>query len=146
MAKDATSQPSLTLKRRLKARPQEVFEAWTKPEKMTQWWGKSTCRDPIAQTDVKVGGRFRVQFWGEGGEHHSVSGVYREIEPNRLLVFSWAWQSTPERQSQVTVDLRPDGDGTILTLTHEQFFDQAACDDHRRGWTFALDNLEKVFA
>jgi uncharacterized protein YndB with AHSA1/START domain len=113
---------------------------------MTQWWGKSTCRDPVAETDVRVGGRFRVQFWGEGGEHHSVSGVYREIEPDRRLVFSWAWQSTPERQSQVTVDLKPDGDGTILTLTHEQFFDQAACDDHRRGWTAGLDNLERLFA
>ena len=113
------SKPSLTLKRRLKAPPEKVYEAWTKPEQMIRWWGKSTCRDPIAETDVKVGGRFRVQFWGEGGEHHSVSGVYREIEPNRLLVFSWAWQSTPERESLVTIGLRPDGDGTILTAGND---------------------------
>lgn len=140
------SKPSLTLKRRLKAPPEKVYEAWTKPEQMIRWWGKSTCRDPIAETDVKVGGRFRVQFWGEGGEHHSVSGVYREIEPNRRLVFSWAWQSTPERESLVTIGLKPDGDGTILTLQHEQFFDQKACDDHGVGWNAALDNLERIFA
>ncbi len=113
---------------------------------MIRWWGKSTCRDPIAETDVKVGGRFRVQFWGESGEHHSVSGVYREIEPDRRLVFSWAWQSTPERESLVTISLKPDGDGTILTLQHEQFFDQKACDDHGVGWSAALDNLERIFA
>ena len=146
MANDAPSKPSLTLKRRLNAPPQKVFEAWTQPAQMIRWWGKSTCRDPIAETDVRVGGRFRVQFWGEKGEHHSVSGIYKEIEPDRRLVFSWAWQSTPDRESQVTIGLRPDGDGTLLTLTHEQFFDQAACDDHRRGWTAALENLEKVFA
>ena len=99
----------------------------------------------IAEAEVKVGGRFRVQFHTPDGERHSVSGVYREIVPDRKLVFSWAWQSTPERESQVTVDLRPDGESTILTLTHEQFFNETARDDHRRGWTLALDNLEKVF-
>ncbi|MGZ3341160.1 MAG: SRPBCC family protein, partial [Reyranella sp.] len=50
-----------------------------------------------------------------------------------------------ERESQVTVDLKPDDDGTILTLTHEQFFNEKARDDHRRGWTAALENLGKIY-
>ena len=142
------SKPSLALRRRLKASAAQVFEAWTRPEKMTRWWGVSEhSRAPVAETDLRVGGRFRVQFWSPDGEHHSVGGVYREIVPDRRLVFSWAWQSTPERQSQVTVDLVPDADGTtLLTLTHEQFFDEAARDGHRRGWTHALDNLERLYA
>ena len=45
----------------------------------------------------------------------------------------------------VTVHLKPDGDGTILTLTHEQFFDEKARDDHGVGWGRALDNLEALF-
>jgi uncharacterized protein YndB with AHSA1/START domain len=114
---------------------------------MTRWWGVTPHPSkPIAETDLRVGGRFRVQFWGESGEHHSVSGVYHEVEPDRKLVFSWVWQSTPERESQVTVDLKPDGDGTLLTLTHEQFFDMKARDDHRNGWNGALDRLEALFA
>ena len=64
----------------------------------------------------------------------------------RKLVFSWAWQSTPERESQVTIDLNPVTEGTMLTLTHEQFYDQKACDDHRVGWERAFDNLEKMLA
>ena len=140
------SKPSLALKRRFKASPAQLFEAWTQPQKMIRWWGVTGHpKTPIAEADLKVGGRFRVQFHTPDGEQHSVSGVYREIEPDRKLVFSWAWQSTPERESQVTIDLKPDGDSTILTLTHEQFFDEKARDDHRRGWTLALDNLEKVF-
>ena len=63
--------------------------------------------------------------------------------PNARLVFSWAWHSTPERESQVTVSLSPDGDGTLLTLHHEQLFDQAARDGHERGWLGSLDKLEK---
>ena len=57
-------------------------------------------------------------------------------------MFSWAWHSTPERESQVTVSLKPDGDGTLLTLHHESFFDEAARDAHQRGWGACLDNLE----
>jgi uncharacterized protein YndB with AHSA1/START domain len=59
---------------------------------------------------------------------------------------SWAWHSTPERQSLVTVLLKPDGDGTLLTLQHEQLFDLAARDGHERGWTGALAKLEKYLA
>jgi len=141
------ARPGLTLERRFKASPAQLFQAWTQPEKMIRWWGVTgSDRTPIAEADLRVGGRFRVQFWSPEGEHHSVSGVYREVVPERKLVFSWAWQSTPERESQVTVALAPDRDGTILTLKHEQFFNETARDDHRRGWTAALDNLEKALA
>ena len=50
---------------------------------------------------------------------------------------------TPTRQLLVSVALRPDGAATMLTLTHEQFFDQAARDGHERGWTGTLDKLER---
>ncbi len=141
------TKPSLVLKRRINAAPEKVYAAWTRPEQMTRWWGATgNPKAPIAETDIKVGGRFRVQFWTPDGEHHSVSGLYREVVPNRRLVFSWAWQSTPERESQVSIDLRPEGGGTMLTLTHEQFADQKACDDHRVGWMRGLDNLERLFA
>ena len=141
------TKPSLVLKRRLKAAPEKVYEAWTQPEQMTRWWGVAGNPKPtIAETDLRVGGRFRVQYWGTNDEHHSVSGTYREVVPNRKLAFSWAWQSTPERESLVTIDLNPVNDGTMLTLTHEQFFDEKARDDHGRGWGLALDRLETALA
>ena len=60
---------------------------------MTRWWGVAGNPKPtIAETDLRVGGRFRVQYWGTNDEHHSVSGTYREVVPNRKLAFSWAWQ------------------------------------------------------
>jgi len=141
------TKPSLVLKRRLKAAPEKVYEAWTQPEQMTQWWGVAGGpKPPVAETDLRVGGRFKVQFWDPKNEHHSVSGLYREVVPNRKLSFSWAWQSTPERESLVTIELNPITDGTMLTLTHEQFFDEQARDDHGRGWNVALDRLETFLA
>jgi uncharacterized protein YndB with AHSA1/START domain len=68
------------------------------------------------------------------------------VVPSQRLVFSWVWHSTPERESLVTVSLKPDGDGTLLTLHHEQLFDQPARDGHERGWIGALDKLEGFIA
>ena len=66
--------------------------------------------------------------------------------PNQRLVFSWAWHSTPERESLVTVSLKPEGAGTLLTFLHEQFVDAAARDNHERGWTELFAKLENYLA
>src|SRR5262245_46197763 len=101
------SKPSLTLKRRLKATAAKVFGAWTDPEKRVQWLGpKETVADSVrARVDVRPGGRYEMSFQTEDGENHRVGGVYREVVPNSRLVFTWAWRSTPERESLVTVTL-----------------------------------------
>ena len=97
--------------------------------------------------DVRTGGRYDVSFKTLDGEQHQVGGVYREVVPDRRLMFSWAWHSTPERESLVTVTLSADGeDGTLLTLHHEQFFDQKARDGHEHGWTGTMDKLDSYFA
>ncbi|MGI9404524.1 MAG: SRPBCC family protein [Hyphomicrobium sp.] len=138
-----SSKPSLTLKRRLTATPEKVFSAWTDPEKIARWWGPAQIKTVHAEADARVGGRFNVIMRSPDGEEHNVSGVYREVIPNEKLVFTWAWRSTPERESLVTVALKADGAGTALTLTHEQFFDEAARDSHKSGWSGSLDKLER---
>ena len=142
---DFTTRPSLTIERRINAAPAKIYAAWTDPEKLIRWFGvpaKLKQGTLQAETDLRVGGRYRISFEAVDGEHFEVSGVYREIVPNELLVFSWAWHSTPERESQVTIALKPDGAGTLLTLHHEQFFDEAARDGHEKGWSALLDQLE----
>jgi uncharacterized protein YndB with AHSA1/START domain len=99
-----------------------------------------------ARIDPHVDGRFRFVMRGRDGEVHEVGGRYLEVEPDAKLVFTWAWRTTPERESLVTIVLRPDGEGTWLTLTHEQFADEAARDSHRQGWSDGLDGLERYFS
>jgi uncharacterized protein YndB with AHSA1/START domain len=139
------ARPSLTFKRRLNAGPEKVYAAWTDPQKIIRWFGRADVKRETFQAviDARVGGRYRVSF-STDQEYYEVGGVYREVVPNERLVFSWAWHSTPERESQVTVALKPDGDGTLLTLSHEQLFDSAARDGHERGWLGSLDKLEKI--
>jgi uncharacterized protein YndB with AHSA1/START domain len=139
------TKPSLTLKRRLKAPPAKVFAAWTDPEKVKHWMGPGEIKALHVETDPRTGGRFRWVMRAPNGDEHDVSGVYREVIPNEKLVFTWVWKSTPERESLVTVSIKPDGDGSLLTLTHEQFFDEDARDRHQGGWTSALDKMEQMF-
>jgi uncharacterized protein YndB with AHSA1/START domain len=146
MATDTAVKPSLTLKRRYAAPPAKIFSAWTDPQKLGRWFCPVACAPVLAESDARVGGRYRIVVRDPGGEEHDVSGTFREVVPDRKLVFTWAWRTTPERESLVTIELKPDGDGTLLTLTHEQFFDEAARDRHRQGWTGCLDKLERYFA
>ena len=142
MSAIAEAKPSLTLKRRIAAPPAKIFAAWTQPEKMMRWWGTKDATTVRAEADLRVGGRFAVGFRTPDGEEHNVSGVYREIVAGEKLAFTWAWHSTPERESLVTVTIEPDGDGAMLTLHHANFFDAAARDNHRNGWGGTLDRLE----
>lgn len=140
------SKPSFAIRRRLDAAPARIFAAWTNPAQLARWFGPDSGAVLQAEADPRVGGRFHVVFRTEDGETHDVSGVYREVSRDVRLVFTWRWITLPERESLVTVDIRPDGAGAVLTLTHEQFFDEPARDRHREGWSGSLDKLERLLA
>jgi uncharacterized protein YndB with AHSA1/START domain len=144
MANTITDKPSLTLTRRYRVAPEKVWRAWTDPEAVKKWWGPGNEPVSLAELDVRVGGRFRVVFGGSDGKAHDSQGVYQEVIPNRKLVFTWTWaNSTPERESLVTVTLRPAAGGTELVFRHEQFFDEAVRDAHEQGWSGAFAKLER---
>ena len=144
---ELAARPSLTLKRRFAAAPEKVYAAWADPEKLVQWFGPGAVEagSVKADIDLRVGGHYRISF-NANGQYNQVGGVYREVVANERLVFTWAWHSTPERESLVTVSLKPDGAGTLLTFHHEQFADATARDNHQRGWTSFLDKLDAFVA
>jgi uncharacterized protein YndB with AHSA1/START domain len=139
--------PSLTLRRRLNAPPALVYAAWVRPEQLARWFGPAqTIQDSVtARMDVRVGGGFRIGFRTDDGDYHEVAGTYREVVENSRLVFTWAWHTTPERESLVTVSITGDAGQSTLTLQHERFFDDAARAGHERGWTGTLDKLQALF-
>jgi uncharacterized protein YndB with AHSA1/START domain len=141
---DTQALTSLSIVRHLRASPERVFQAWTDPAIMTKWFCPSdSFTVPVAETDLKVGGRYRVVMQSPDGEKHDVSGVYREIVKNKRLVFTWAWASTPESETIVTIDLKARNGSTELTLTHDRFIDAQVREKHLQGWTGCLANLER---
>jgi uncharacterized protein YndB with AHSA1/START domain len=142
--------PSLRFKRHYAVPVEKVFRAWTDPQALKQWFGPSNDGQIlVSETDLKVGGRYRIVMQMPSGEQHRVGGVYREIVPNEKLVFTWAWDAAPPdepHESLVTVLLKPDEGGTLLTLIHEHLFDEETRTGHEGGWNGALDKLEKLVA
>jgi uncharacterized protein YndB with AHSA1/START domain len=138
---------SLSLVRTIKAAPEKVFAAWTKPQTLKRWMAPSDdMKIAVAETDLRIGGRYRIVMREADGTEHRVGGAYREIDPGRKLAFTWAWESTPERETLVTVELRKNGAGTELTLTHTKFADEQSRHMHNQGWVGCIGRLERLMS
>jgi len=135
----AEALPSVTIVRRIKASPAKVWAAITRPDQMIQWWGPDAGPTLRADVDVRPGGRFSVVFRLLNGDEHNPTGIYREVIPERKLVFTWDLPG--ERESLVTFLLEPIDGGTELTLLHEHLPDEAERDSHEQGWRGLLDKL-----
>lgn len=137
---------ALDLHRSYPVAPEKVWRAWTDPQALKRWFGPGGVQPvSVAELDVRVGGRFRIVFGGEKGDEHEVQGVYKEVVPNKRLVFTWTWpRSTPERESLITIVFKASGGGTELEFRHERHFDAAVRDGHLRGWSETFVKLERV--
>ena len=133
--------PSLKHVRRMRAAPEKVFQAFVDPREIVHWWGPDEGPVLSAETDVRVGGPFRVAFRTRDGELHESCGEYLEIDAPRRLVMSFWWSSTPHLRTRVTVSIDPIDEGAQVTLLHEGFADTVSRDSHEGGWAGALDKL-----
>jgi uncharacterized protein YndB with AHSA1/START domain len=138
---------SLTLVRRIKARPSIVFDALTTPEGIALWWGPDDGPVLVAETDPRVGGRFRVRFRTLDGSEHETVGEYLEIVKPERLSMSWRWTGGVEDpgESRVEITLRAIAEGTELRLEHSLLHDEETCRSHQEGWDGALDKLERHY-
>ena len=140
------NEASLAIVRKLKASPRAVWRALTQPEALKQWMAPGEeFQVLVPEIDVRVGGRYRIVTTSPDGEEHDVSGVYREVVVARKLVYSWTRQSTTERESLVTFELTPAGDGTELLLKHESG-DRKACTRHEQRWRRCVRRLQRLLA
>jgi serine/threonine protein kinase len=140
-----TPESTLRFVRTIAAPIEKVFAAWTRPEVMANWFAPTDDFVPSAvEVDLRVGGNYRVDMRPKDGtEVFMHRGQYCRIEPPHLLSFTWCPVSrgpnTPE--TQVTIELRPNGNATDLTLIHERFPDEADRDRHQKGWHGCLGRL-----
>ena len=80
---------SLTLVRRIRARPAIVFDAVTTSEGIAQWWGPDGGPVLLSESDPRVGGRYRVRFRMLDGSEHESSGEFLEVVRPQRVVMSW---------------------------------------------------------
>jgi uncharacterized protein YndB with AHSA1/START domain len=98
---------TITFERTLGASREDVFDAWTHPEQISQWWDPEGVPLVDCSIDLRVGGEFKLVNRGHGPPF---AGVYRVIDRPSLLVFD-------AMGAVGTVRLETAGGGTRMTVT-----------------------------
>ena len=136
---------SLTTARRISAPAARLFNAWLDPDMLARFMiPGSGMSVPSAKTDPRPGGRFDLVM-RDGDKDIPISGTYKEITPHSRLVFSWETPFSVEG-STITLTFTPDGDGTLVELTHVKFASEDSRNNHERGWAAILAMLGKTVA
>ena len=144
MSQAAVASPtSLVISRTYPASVDRVFKAWTDANQLGQWFAPNDDCTTKANVDLRVGHEYRIAITHKGGNVHTILGTYRVIDPPRKLVYTWRWEGSPAADTLVTVDFKPEGDATKVTITHEQFATTEDRDRHAEGWNAGLSRLER---
>ena len=134
---------SVGVSRRIPAAPDEVFDAWIDPDKAGHWLFRTEGGHlERCEIDARVGGGFRIdeRRGVDLAVHH---GEYVELDRPGRLAFDF-WTSFSDERTRVTVEIAPDGDGSLLRLTHEGVWADYL-DRTRQGWATILEGLERQF-
>jgi uncharacterized protein YndB with AHSA1/START domain len=135
---------TVSVSRRIAASPEKVFDAWLDPDGVGAWlFATPDGTTEKVEIDPRVGGGFRIdeRRGGDVAEHH---GEYVALDRPRRLAFDF-WTSFSDKRTRINVEIAPDGDGVLLTLTHTGVWADYE-DRTRQGWTMILEGLERWIA
>jgi uncharacterized protein YndB with AHSA1/START domain len=144
---------TLILKRMLNAPPDLAFQAWTSAEHIQQWMRPEPGMVvPLANMDLRVGGKFRIQMKMPDGEFFTAVGVFKEVKAPERLVYTWDWEKDGSgaefgevegKTSLITVEFLKRDKGTELVLTHSRLATVETRDSHARGWGRIAESFAK---
>jgi uncharacterized protein YndB with AHSA1/START domain len=135
----------LVLERVIDAPRARVFEAWTKPEQMAEWFAPKPFKLIIGKMDFRAGGSFSMAMRGPDGKDFPFTGTYREIVPPAKLSWTGEFASGPPGQMTTVVTFEEQGSKTKLHV--RQTFHvmtpeiEQATKGAKAGWTMTLDQL-----
>jgi uncharacterized protein YndB with AHSA1/START domain len=110
------SDREIVITRVFNAPRQLVFEAWSKPEHLAQWWGLRSLAMAVCEVDFRVGGTWRFVVRGPDGNEFGFRGEYREIVPPERLVYTDSFDGMPGHESLVTLSFDEQDSKTMLTM------------------------------
>lgn len=145
-----------------------VFEAWTDPRHITNWWGPKGFSNPVCEMDVRPGGAHRVVMRSADGVDYPVTGFYQEIVPPERIVMTMDCSEHPPEWHDAIMPNRAPGDDNpvgvmVTTVTVEEWNGKTRLTIRTRfksreiqqamlkmgmteGWSSSLDRLAEVLA
>jgi uncharacterized protein YndB with AHSA1/START domain len=147
-AVERRSDRELVVTRTFNAPARLLFEAWTKPELFKQWWVPRSIGITLrsCEMDVRVGGRYRLEFGNDPSKPMAFFGKYVEVTPHSRL--AWTNDEGGEGGAVTTVTFEEKGGQTVLVL-HELYPTKEAADAGLASGSYdgmgeTLDQLDEV--
>jgi len=145
---------TLHLEHAFQAPPETVFDAWTDPAAIRQWFpdGAAVHWDGDPKVDARRGGRFDWRVVGDDNPRDifHFRGAYCEITRPAKLAFTWNWSSLPidrvhgPGKTLVTIEFAAANNGTKIVLTQTGLPSEAARDAHDKGWQRCFTGIAKI--
>jgi uncharacterized protein YndB with AHSA1/START domain len=133
-----TSETSLTIRRTFDASRERVYQAFTDPDELEQWFVPDGMTAEVRALEPESGGAFAVS-WTDGENRIDNEGTYVEVVENERLV---AVEETDGGELRLTYEFQNADDGTEVVLTQE--FPGPVPEGAAEGWASILGNLEEV--
>lgn len=139
-----------------------VWKMWTEPEHFKRWWGPREFTTPVADLDVRVGGKYLFCMRSKGGQEYWGTGEYIEVVPPEKLVYRDSFADKDGNKVPASEYGMPEWpDETIATILFEEEaggkktkvtlssnVSMALAKQHgaNDGWGQSLDKLAEVLA
>lgn len=135
----------LLITRTFDAPASTLFLLWSDPVHFKRWMGPHGYECLEAEIDFQVGGAYRGMIKSATSGENWFSGNYREIVPNRRLVFTFAWNNDGPSagvETVVTITFAEHNGTTVQTFHQAPFRNVERRDSHVGGWNSAFDKQQ----
>lgn len=144
------SDNEILIERQFDAPAELVFEVWTTPEHVRNWWGWETDPMTVCEIDLRVGGKWRFVAVNEDYGEVDFYGEYLEIDRPQRLVSTEVFAPYPDSPAVNTLTLQEDDGVTTMTILVEypskEARDATIASGMESGLQHSLDRADKVLS
>jgi uncharacterized protein YndB with AHSA1/START domain len=141
---------TIVMRRSFNAPRELVFDAWTKPEHLAQWYGMRGSSLSVCEVELRPGGKWRLVIRESDGQDYGFGGKYIEVLRPERLVHTYVFDPYPNDEAMVTVTFETVEGGTLLTETTvhatAEGRDGHIASGFEVGATESMDRLEELLA
>jgi len=121
-----------------------LFEAWTDPERLKQWWHPMGDSLENVKNELHSGGAVEYEFQKK---EFKVNGNYKEVEINKKLVYSWNWDFEREdflnETYTLSIRFEANGNGSTIHILQDGLASEEVLPPHEEAWKAGLESLKE---
>lgn len=132
----------LVITQQVAAKPERVYATFTSAEALARWWWPQ-IPDTVYQIDARPGGAYDIRSQAAG---IGVRGEFLEFDAPQRIQITWNWMNhgVSEVEEEVSIAFSPEGEGTLVALTHQLSPLAGDGEDLRQGWSDVFARLAAI--